>query len=296
MKQILYTYKFKLNATEEQKILLNKHFGSVRWSYNYFLNQRMKEYIENKKSITYEAQSAKLTELKKENIWLNEINSQTLQYSLKCLDQAYQGFFNKRTQFPKFKSKKSKNSFTAPQKVYIENDKLSIIKFREGIKFIKDREIQGLIKKCTISKTPTNKYFVSILVEKEIEQKQKTNKEIAIDLGLKDFLVLSDGSKVKNHRFLKHYERQLKLNQKHLSRKTKGSKRRERQRLKVARIYEKISNCRIDLLQKVSTDLIEKFDVIYVEDLNIKGMSTRCKPKQDENGKYLWTVSKIWFK
>jgi len=200
---------------------------------------------------------------------------------------AYQRFFKKRSEFPKFKSKKSKNSFTVPQNTKVKDDVLYVVKFSEGIKFIKDRKIQGLIKKCTISKTPTNKYFVSILVEKEIETKQKTNKEIAIDLGLKDFLVLSDGSKIKNHRFLKHYERSLKLNQKYLSRKEKGSNRYERQRLKVTRIYEKISNCKIDLLQKVSTQLIEKYDVIYLEDLNIKGMSKRCKIKQDDNGKYL---------
>lgn len=279
MKQIKYTYKFRLKPTKEQQILLNKHFGSVRWSYNYFLNQRKEEYLNNKKSITYNKQSGYLTQLKKENEtdWLKEVNSQSLQYSLKCLDQAYQNFFNKRTQFPKFKSRKSKNSFTCPQ--FVKNDEklLFIPKFQEGIDMIMERKIKGKIKKAIISKTPTGKYFVSILTEKEYNPSVKTNQLVGIDLGLKDFLVLSNGTKIKNHRFLKQYERLLKLNQKHLSRKTKGSNRYEKQRIKVARIYEKITNSRMDLIHKTTTNLIKDFDKIYLEDLNVKGMMKNHK-------------------
>ncbi len=202
---------------------------------------------------------------------IKEINSQTLQYSLNCLDIAYQGFFNKRTQFPNFKSKRSKNSFTVPQNVKVKDRKLIIPKFK-GIKIIMEREIKGKIGKATISKTPSGKYFVSILVEKEYNPVNKTNKSVGIDLGLKDFLVLSTGSKIKNGRFLKHYEHQLKLNQKSLSRKTKGSNRYENQRLKVARIHEKISNSRMDLIHKVSLNLVRNYDQIFLEDLNVKGM------------------------
>ena len=289
MKIIKYTYKFRLEPTQEQKTLLNKHFGSVRWSYNYFLNQRKQEYLNNKKSITYNQQSKFLTELKTndETEWLKEVNSQSLQYSLKCLDQAYQNFFNKRTQFPKFKSKRNKNSFTCPQFVKNDDNLLFIPKFQEGIEMIMERKIKGIIKKATITKTPTGKYFVSILTEMEYQPLQKTNQSVGIDLGLKDFLVLSNGTKIKNHRFLKHYERSLKLNQQSLSRKTSKSVRYEQQRIKVARIYEKITNSRQDLIQKTTTNLIKNFDIIYLEDLNIKGMSHRCKAKQDENGKYL---------
>jgi putative transposase len=272
MNIIKYTYKFRLNPTNNQKILLNKHFGSVRWVFNYFLNQRKEEYLNNKKSLNYYNQSIELTQIKKFDTWLKEINSQTLQYSLKCLDQAYQNFFAKRTQFPKFKSKKSKNSFTCPQFVKYENSKLIIPKFQEGIEMIMERKIEGLIKKATISKTPTGKYFVSILTEKEHIPVEKTNKSIGIDLGIKDFLVLSNGSRIKNHRFLKHYEKSLKTNQKFLSRKTKGSNRYEKQRLKVSRIHEKITNSRMNLIHKVSLDLIKNFDIIYLEDLNVKGM------------------------
>jgi len=279
VKVIKYTYKFRLKPTKEQEILLNKHFGSVRWSYNYFLNQRKNEYLNNKKSITYNNQSKVLTQLKtqEETDWLKEVNSQSLQYSLKCLDQAYQNFFNKRTQFPKFKSRKSKNSFTCPQFVRNEGNKIIIPKFQEGIRMVMEREIKGKIKKATISKTPTGKYFVSILTEKEHTPSVKTNQSVGIDLGIKDFLVLSNGTKIKNHRFLKHYERLLTKNQKHLSRKTKGSKRYEKQRIKVAKIHEKITNSRMDLIHKITLNLVNQFDTIYLEDLNVKGMMKNHK-------------------
>jgi putative transposase len=287
VKIIKYTYKFRLEPTQDQKTLLNKHFGSTRYVYNYFLNQRKTEYLDNKKSLTYNTQSGFLTQLKKELLWLKEINSQTLQYSLKCLDTAYQGFFNKRTQFPKFKSRKSKNSFTIPQNVRYDDNKLIVPFFLEGIEMIMERKIKGTIKRANISKTPTGKYFVSILTEMEYTPVSKTGLSVGIDLGLKDFLVLSNGTKIKNHRFLRHHQHQLKLNQQSLSRKTKQSKRYEQQRIKVARIYEKITNSRLDLIQKTTTNLIKNFDIIYLENLNIKGMSHRCKAKQDENGKYL---------
>ena len=272
MKTIKYTYKFRLEPTQNQQVLLNKHFGSVRYVYNYFLNQRKTEYLGNKKSITYNQQAGHLTKLKVEKDWLKEINSQTLQYSLKCLDTAYQGFFNKRTHFPKFKSKRNKNSFTIPQFLSIKKDILYIPKFREGIEMIMKRKINGLVRRATISKTPTGKYFVSILTELQYEPVQKSNQSVGIDLGIKDFLVLSDGTKIKNHRFTKHYERTLALNQKHLSRKTKGSNRYEKQRLKLARIYEKVTNSRMDLIHKTTNNLINEFDIIYLEDLNVKGM------------------------
>ena len=279
MKIIKYTYKFRLEPTNEQKTLLNKHFGSVRWSYNYFLNQRKQEYLNNKKSITYNQQSKFLTELKTndETEWLKEVNSQSLQYSLKCLDQAYQNFFNKRTQFPKFKSKRNKNSFTCPQFVKNDDNLLFIPKFQEGIEMIMERKIKGTIKKATITKTPTGKYFVSILTEQEYTPVNKTGLSVGIDLGLKDFLVLSNGTKIKNHRFLKHYERILKLNQQSLSRKTSKSVRYEKQRIKVARIHEKITNSRMVLIHKTTSALIKQFDTIYLEDLNVKGMMKNHK-------------------
>ena len=274
MKPIKYTYKFRLNPTPVQEVLLNKHFGSVRWAYNYFLDQRKEEYSKNKKSLNYYTQSAELTKLKRqeETSWLKEVNSQTLQFALSSLENAYQAFFTRRSQFPKFKSKRSKNSFTVPQFTKIKNEKLVIPKFQEGIQMIMERKVKGTIKKATLSKTPSGKYYVSILSEIDYQPVNKTGKSVGIDLGLKDLVVMSDGSKVKNHRFIKHYQKSLTLNQKHLSRKTKGSNRYDRQRLKVARIHEKIANSRMDLIHKTSLDLVKNFDVIFLEDLNIKGM------------------------
>jgi len=271
---MLKSYKYKLKPNEDQKVLLNKHFGSIRFAYNYFLNERKKEYENNKQNLNYSDNSKSLTELKKqkEYFWLNEINSQSLQSSLKNLDDAYNGFFKKRTKFPKFKSKKSKNSFKVPQFVKLEDGKLKIPKFKEPIDLILSRSFSGIIKSCTILKTPTNEYFVSILVETTHKVLPKTGKSIGIDLGLKDFVITSEGFKYKNNRYTKTYERKLKEHQQHLSRKTYGSNRYLKEKLKVANIYKKITNSRLDNLHKVSTELIKKYDVIVLEDLNIKGM------------------------
>jgi putative transposase len=271
---MLKSYKYKLNPNEEQIVLLNKHFGSIRFAYNYFLNERKKEYETNKQSLNYYDNSKSLTELKKqeEYSWLNEINSQSLQVSLKHLDDAYNGFFKKRTGFPKFKLKHTKNSFKVPQFVKLEKGKLKIPKFNKAIDVILHRSFNGKIKSCTISKTPTNEYFVSILVETKHKKLDKTGKSIGIDLGLKDFLTTSDGYKYKNNRYTKTYQTLLKKAQQHLSRKTRGSNKYQKQKLKVAKLHKKITNSRLDNLHKVSTDLIRKYDLIVLEDLNIKGM------------------------
>ncbi len=271
---MLKSYKYKINPNEGQKVLLNKHFGSIRFVYNFFLNERKREYETNKNTINYYDNSKSLTELKKQEdySWLNEINSQSLQDSLKNLETSYKNFFRFKKGFPKFKSKHSKNSFTIPQSVKIENGKLRIPKFKKPIDIILHRTFSGTIKQCTISKTPTNEYFVSILVETTHIPIPKTEKSIGIDLGLKDFVITSDGYKYKNNRYTKTYQTRLKKAQQHLSRKKKGSNRSQTQKLKVARIHKKITNSRLDNLHKVSTELIKKYDVVFLEDLNIKGM------------------------
>ena len=286
---MLKSYKYKLKSNEEQIVLLNKHFGSIRYVFNYFLNERKKEYETNKNTINYYDNAKSLTELKKqeEYIWLNEINSQSLQNSLKNLETAYKNFFRFKKGFPRFKSKHNRNSFCVPQSVKLINGKLHIPKFKEPIDLILSRSFIGTIKQATISKTPTNEYFVSILVETEHVKYEKTGKSVGIDLGIKDFVITSEGYKYKNNRYSKTYAKKLKENQQHLSRKTKGSNRYQKQKLKVATIYKKITNSRLDKLHKVSTELIKKYDVIVLEDLNIKGLSKRCKPKMDETGNYI---------
>lgn len=268
------TYKFRIYPTVEQEILLAKHFGCTRYVYNYFLNERKEQYQADKKSDNYYKQATALTKLKKEDDtkWLKEVNSQTLQFALRSLDTAFLNFFRGNTQFPKFKSRKHKNTFTIPQFGTLIDNKIHIPKFKEGIKVKLHREVKGKIGKMNITKTPTGKYYVSIFTEQEVEQLPKTNKQVGIDLGLKDFAITSDNKKFKNNRYTKKYARKLKIAQQHLSRKQKGSNEFEKQKLKVAKIHEKIVSCRLDTLHKVSHKLVNDYDVIVCEDLNVKGM------------------------
>ena len=274
MKTIHKAYKFRLEPSEEQKVLLAKHFGCVRFVYNHFLSERKEQYDLKHKSDNYYAQAKKLTELKKdgEHYWLNEINSQTLQHALRHLETAYVNFFRKCAKFPNFKSKKAKNSFHVPQFVELKDGKLYFPKFKDGIKVNLHRDIVGSIKSATITLTTTGKYYVSILTEVKYEPMVGTQKCVGIDLGIKDFVITSDGKKYKNNRYTKKYQKKLAKAQKHLSRKKYGSVEYEKQRLKVAKIHEKIANCRNDNLHKVSIDLIRNYDLICVEDLNVKGM------------------------
>jgi len=274
MRVINKTYKFRIYPNKEQETLLSKHFGCSRFVYNYFLNERKEQYQKDKKSDNYYAQSKTLTDLKKqeEMIWLKEVNSQTLQFALRSLDSAYVNFFRGNAKFPKFKSRKHKNTFTVPQFGKLEDGKIILPKFKDGIKVKLHREVKGEIGKMSITKTPTGKYYVSIFTEQEIEDLSKTNKQVGIDLGLKDFVITSDNKKFKNNRYTKKYAKELKKSQQHLSRKQKGSNGFEKQKLKVAKIHEKIANCRLDTLHKVSKELVEYYDFISVEDLNVKGV------------------------
>ena len=279
VKTVHRTYRFCLLPNKEQEVLLNKHFGSVRWVYNHFLNERKEHYQANKKSDNYQKQAASLTLIKKnkETEWLKDINSQSLQTALRFLDTAFVNFFRGNAKFPRFKSRKGKNSFTIPQFVKVERDKLFFPKFKEGIKLNLHRPIEGEIKHCTVIKTPTGKCFVSILCEVQYKPKETTHKYCGIDLGIKDFAVTSDGIRFKNNYHIRRYEMQLAKAQKCLSRKNKGSNNRNRQRLKVAGIHEKIANSRLDVLHKISTQIINAYDIICVEDLNVKGMMANHK-------------------
>lgn len=269
------TYKFRIYPNAEQEQNLARHFGHSRFVYNYFLNQRKEQYLEDKKSDNYYAQATSLTKLKKEEDtkWLKEVNSQTLQFALKSLDSAYTNFFRGNAKFPRFKSRRNKNSFTVPQNVKINDGKLDIPKFKEGIKIKIHREIETEnIGKATITRTPSGKYFVSIFTGQEIKQLPINNKAIGCDLGIKDFVITSDNKKFKNNRYTKKYARKLKEAQQHLSRKQKGSNGFEKQKIKVAKIHEKIANSRLDTLHKVSYELVRDNGLIAIEDLNVKGM------------------------
>ncbi len=274
VKIIQRTYRYELKPTSEQEVLLSKHFGCTRYIYNYFLNQKQQQYKETGKSDNYHRQAKSLVQLKKEDdtIWLKEVNSQSLQHALKTLDRAYQNFFKGLAGYPNFKSKRNKQSFHVPQNITFSNSRLIIPKFREGIKVIEHRRLKGEIRSCTITRTKTGRYFVSILCNENYQPLPKTGESTGIDLGLTHFAITSNGQKFENHKYTKRYEKKLATTQKHLSRKVKGSNSFEKQRRKVAKIHEKISNSRKDNLHKVSYQLVRDFDTICLEDLNVKGM------------------------
>ena len=274
MKVISKTYKYRLYPNKKQAALLAEHFGCVRFVYNYFLNQRKEQYKNTKKSDNYYAQCKVLVLLKKNPayLWLNEVNSQTLQHALRNLDTAYQNFFKKRNKFPKFHSKKHGGSFAVPQHFKVEGSKLFIPKFKEGIKLVENRKLEGTLRNATVSVSPSGKYYVSIMSKVEYVPLKKTNSKVGIDLGLKDLVITSDGIKYSSNKFINKYSGRLSTAQKHLSRKKKDSGTWNRQRIKVARVQEKISDCRKDKLNKISTDLIRKYDIIFCEKLNVKGM------------------------
>lgn len=275
MRKINRTYKFRLYPNKVQTELLARHFGCTRFVYNYFLNQRKEQYKLTGKSDNYYAQAKTLTELKKqeETAWLKDVNSQTLQFAIRSLEAAYTNFFKKRAKFPNFKSKHSKNSFTVPQFASITDNRLFIPKFKDGIKCRVHREIKGKVGKVTITKTPSGKYFVSVFTEEEYETSlKKTNKSVGIDMGLKDLLITSDGESFKNNRYTRRYEYKLAKAQQHLSRKKKDSRGFENQKLKVARLHEKIVNSRADYLHKCTISIVRMYDTICIEDLNVKGM------------------------
>ncbi len=274
-------YSFRLNPTAKQSEFLAHHFGSCRFVYNRFLRERIDYYATNKgkkkQGLTYNDTAKMLTDLKKspEFVWLNAVNSQALQQSLRRLDVAYNNFFNKRSEFPKFKSKHDRQSFLVPQHFSVDTDSgtISIPKFAP-IKAVLHRKIEGALKSITISKTTTGKYFASVLceVEKKIKPKKSGN-QIGIDLGLKSFLVTSNGERVESPKFLRKSEDRLKFFQCRLSRKVKGSANRNKARHKVALLHEKIANQRKDFLHKLSSRLVSENQAIFAEDLNVKGMT-----------------------
>ena len=278
MKDKIYkAYKFRIYPTKIQVDFLNKQFGAVRFIYNYFLNQRDTQFKETGKSDNYYAQTKalKLMKWQEEFKWLKEINSQTCQQALQCLDAAYLKFFRKETAFPRFKKKKNYQSFCVPQHFKILEKGIIIPKLKSQIKCKFYREIIGEVKSLTISKTLTGKYFVSILVEQKNEYKQTSEGKIGIDLGIKDFVTLSDGTKYSFS--VSKKTKKLKKLQHYYSKKQKGSKRKEKLRLRIARIYEKIANSRRDFQHKLSNKLTNEYQTICLESLKVRNMMKNHK-------------------
>jgi len=279
MIMIKKAYKYRIYPNKEQQEIIEKHFGCTRWTFNWGLAKKIQAYQAEQKTLSGFDLMKELTQLKKqpEYQWLNEVNSQSLQMALRNLDNAFTAFFRQHHRFPRFKSKKtSKSTFQIPQGLKL-NDKLSIPKI-PNIKIKLSREIEGKIKTATVSKTKTGKYFISIQVEqdKEFPKKPAIKPEttIGIDLGLTHFATISDGRQIENPRHLKKSLDKLKRQQRQLSRKKKGSNNRDKQRLKVAKIHEQVSNKRSDFLHKVTHSLTHENQVesIAIEDLGVGNM------------------------
>lgn len=280
-------FKYRIYPNKEQKEIFEKHFGCARFVYNYGLNRKINEYKETRKTLSYFVLQNELPELKKEYEWLKEVNSQSLQMALRNLDNAFTRFFKLKSGFPKFKSKKCNHqSFQVPQHYRIENNNLKLPKIKSLIKLKYNRELEEKPKTLTVSKVPSGKYFISIVCEIDEEYPEKVkieeNTTVGIDLGIKTFATLSNGVKIENPRHLQNSLQKLKREQKKLSGKKKGSNNRSKQRIKVARVYEKITNQRKDFLHKFTSKLICENQTICIEDLSVKSML-----KKDKKRKYI---------
>lgn len=274
-------FKFQLNPDQQQTTAINQQLGCSRFVYNWALNEKSKYYAEHKKSLSVFELMLKLTELKKELIWLADVQAQALQMSLRNLETAYTNFFHKRAGFPKFKSKKnSRQSFQYPQNVKLKDNQIYLPKIG-WCHFYKHREIQGTIKTVTVSSTPTGKYFASILCDNSLAVPTKKpiheSTSVGLDLGIKSLAVTSDNKMFENQKHFKKMSARLRVEQRKLLRKFKPggvsqSRGYFKQKLAVAKVYEQITNQRLDNLHKVTTFLVRNYNTICIEDLNVAGM------------------------
>ena len=276
-----YAYKFRIYPNKEQEVLIQKTFGCTRYVYNHYLAERIEQYKAHGKASTRFAQDKQLTELKKELLWLKDVDSTSLQASLQTLDAAYQNFFRGVKQgthvgFPRFKSKKdnrrSYKSKCVGINIKVLNKSIQLPKLGM-VKCKVSKTVEGRILSATVSQNPSGKYFVSVCcTDVEILKHLPTGSIVGIDLGIKEFAITSDGQHIENPKYLRKSGKKLAKLQRKLSRKTKGSSNRNKARIKVARQHEKISNQRNDFLNKLSTQFVKEYDVICFEDLKIKNM------------------------
>ena len=269
----LIAYKYRLYPNKTQQTLLNKTFGCVR----FYWNRQVAIFKTYNKETNPKPEFKTSTELRNENEWMLEVSAAAIQQKEIDFKEYKKQLFNKSRKkkigFPSFKKKNNRQSFRLPnQKFKIIGKKIQLEKIGK-VKMIIDRELpQGKLMSVTVSKNPSGQYFASILIETEITHKVKTNKDVGIDLGIKTFSTQSDGVEINNPKFLNKNQIKLRRMQQHFSRKQKGSNRKNKCRLKIAKMYQKITNQRDWFLHNYSTSLINNYDTIFIEDLNVSGM------------------------
>lgn len=274
-------YKFRIYPNAEQETLIQKTFGCTRYVYNYYLAMRKELYETEKKTLSGYACMSDMTRLKREKEWLREVDATALQASVQNLDEAYQNFFRRVNRgetpgYPRFKSKRDNRRSYKSKKVganikvldkHVQLPKLGLVKCRVS------KEVKGRILSATVSQNPSGKYFVSILcTEVDILPLGSTGAIVGIDLGIKELAITSDGEMIPNPKYLVQSQKKLARLQRQLSRKSKGSKNREKARIKVARLHERIANQRNDSIHKMTTDLVRNYDLICTETLMPKNM------------------------
>ncbi|MFC4386948.1 IS200/IS605 family element RNA-guided endonuclease TnpB [Gracilibacillus marinus] len=286
-------YKFRIYPNKRQTELINKTIGCTRFVFNFFLGKQKEkdaywyiceEMVQNGQLPSNQWKGAFLNKydtvkqipnLKKTYAFLKEVDSIALQKSVENLANSYNRYYKKQNKAPRFKSKKNPvQSYTTKQtngNIAIYDCHIKIPKVGL-VRFAKSREVDGRILHVTIRRNPSEKYFVSILVQTEVQPLEKTNASVGVDVGLKDFAILSDGTKFRNPKFFRTLEQKLSKAQQILSRRTIGGSNWHKQRMKVARIHEKMTNARTDYLQKISTEIIKNYDVIGMENLQVTHM------------------------
>ncbi|NER20733.1 MAG: IS200/IS605 family element transposase accessory protein TnpB [Symploca sp. SIO1C2] len=270
---MLKAYRYRIYPNPEQSLLLTKSFGSVRWFYNYGLELTSNTYQETGKGLSRNDIIKLLPQLKKEYEWLKEPPSQILQQAALDLSSAFLNFFEGRARYPRFKNKHTKQSIRFPQGCHLTGSYLSLPKLKKVYCRVSRVPI-GTLKSVTVSLTVTGEYYAACLYDDGQEKLNPSSegKAIGIDVGLAHLAITSDGSKHGNPQYYRQYEKKLSIHQKRLSRKQKGSSNRNKAKIVIAKVHNKISRCRADFLHKLSRKLVDENQVIVVENLAIKGM------------------------
>lgn len=265
--------KYRFYPTPEQTELLAKTFGCVRFVYNHILDWRSKEYSLHGRKIGYFETTKQIPILRKQYTWLQEVSSVAIQQTLRNQDSAFSNFFAKRAKYPGFKRKGGHESFRLLSGSFrLKDGKVFMPKSEQPLKIKWSKPLEGKVKSMTISKDCSDRYFVSFCTEQDIQPLPQIEKSIGIDLGLTDFAVTSDGEKIKPLKALARHQFKVAKLQKRLAKKKKGSKNRNKARLKVAKAYAKIADCRKDWLHKLSTRIVRENQTIALEDLNVAGL------------------------